>query len=141
VLETAPGRRVTTTTYATQTESVGFQIDVAEASSTIDAASAMCRQAADILDAYAQKGEVPNEKLRTRLRNNMSWAARHTYLAIDNLMSAHGSSSFADVNPLQRIWRDAGTASRHAAFNTRIAQELFGKSLLNQNPSNISFLV
>lgn len=141
VLEMAPTRRITTTTYAAQSESVGFQIDVADAASTIDAATVMCRQAADVLDEYALRGDLPDETLRTRLRDNMSWATRHAYRAIDQLASAHGASAFADASPLQRIWRDAGIASRHAAFNTRIAQELFGKSLLRQNPCAVSFLV
>jgi alkylation response protein AidB-like acyl-CoA dehydrogenase len=141
VLDTAPSRRITTTTYAAQTQSVGFQIEVADAASTIDAAVAVCRQAAEVLDECALKSELPDETLRTRLRDNMSWATRHAYRAIDQLASAHGASAFADASPLQRIWRDAGIASRHAAFNTRITQELFGKSLLGQNPSAVSFLV
>jgi 3-hydroxy-9,10-secoandrosta-1,3,5(10)-triene-9,17-dione monooxygenase len=141
VVELAPKRRITTTTYTSQAESVGFQVDVADAASTIDAATTMGRQAAQTLDEYAAKGAFPNETLRTRLRNNMSWAAMHSFRAVDQLMTAHGTSGFAEFSPLQRIWRDAGIASRHAAFNTRIAQELYGKSLLNQNPSDISFLV
>lgn len=141
VLESAPKRRITTTTYSSQSVSVGFQVDVAESASTIDAAIAICRDAADTLDDYAARGEFPNETLRTRLRTNMSWAVKHAFQAVDQLMTAHGASAFAEFSPLQRIWRDAGIGSRHAVFNTRIAQELYGKSMLHQNTSEVSFLV
>ncbi|MEW2503782.1 acyl-CoA dehydrogenase family protein [Amycolatopsis sp. NPDC047767] len=141
VLEKAPKRSITTTVYGSQSESVGFQIDVAEASSMIIAAREITRQAADILDDYAAKAELPPETVRTQLRVNLAWAARQAFLAVDLLMSAHGSSAFAEVNPLQRIWRDAGIASRHAAFFRRVTQELHGKALLEKNPSAISFLV
>lgn len=140
VLESAPKRRITTTTYASQSESVGFQIDVADSASTIDAALAMCRNAADVLDDYAIRDDFPDVALRTKLRNNMAWAVKRAFQAVDQLMSAHGASAFAEVSPLQRIWRDTGIASRHAAFNIRIAQELYGKAVLDQNPFAVSFL-
>jgi hypothetical protein len=43
---------------------------------------------------------------------------------------AHGSAGFADVSPLQRIWRDAAVASRHAVVLPPIGYELLGKALL-----------
>ncbi len=140
VLESAPKRRITTTTYPSQSVSVGFQVDVADSASTIDAALAMCRVAADTLDDYAARGEFPNLALRTRLRNNMAWAVKHAFQAVDQLMGAHGASGFADSSPLQRIWRDSGISSRHAVFGTRVAQELYGKAMLDQNPFEVTFL-
>ena len=50
--------------------------------------------------------------------------------AIDVLMTSHGASSFADFNPLQRIWRDCETASRHAVVGPDIAAEVYGRALL-----------
>jgi hypothetical protein len=50
--------------------------------------------------------------------------------AVDLLLNAQGASSFADSNPLQRIWRDLETASRHAILNPDISQEVYGKALL-----------
>jgi alkylation response protein AidB-like acyl-CoA dehydrogenase len=141
VVEWAPKKRITTTVFSSQSGSVGFQVDVAEATSTIQAAMAMCRNAADALDGYAARREFPNETARLGLRNNMAWAVKHAFQAVDLLMGAHGASAFAEFNPLQRIWRDAGIASRHAAFSTRVVQELYGKSVLDQDPSQISFLV
>ncbi|MFD9661460.1 hypothetical protein ACFWAY_07465 [Rhodococcus sp. NPDC059968] len=39
-------------------------------------------------------------------------------------------ASFAQVNPLQRIWRDLETSSRHAFVNVNINQEIYGRALL-----------
>jgi len=50
--------------------------------------------------------------------------------AIDVLMSAHGASSFAEFNPLQRIWRDSETAGRHAVLSPDISAEVYGCALL-----------
>jgi len=41
----------------------------------------------------------------------------------------HGSSAFADGHPLQRIWRDAGVAARHAGLVPAFGPEVYGKSL------------
>ena len=41
-----------------------------------------------------------------------------------------GASSFGESNPLQRIWRDAETGSRHAILNPEVATEIYGQSLL-----------
>jgi 3-hydroxy-9,10-secoandrosta-1,3,5(10)-triene-9,17-dione monooxygenase len=141
VVENAPKRRITTTNFASQSESVGIQIDVADSASTIDAALAMCRAEADTLDDFAARGDFPDAVQRTRSRNNMAWAVKHAFQAVDQLMSAHGSSAFADFNPLQRIWRDAGIASRHAVFYPRVAQEVYGKTMLDQDPFEVTFLV
>jgi alkylation response protein AidB-like acyl-CoA dehydrogenase len=46
------------------------------------------------------------------------------------LLFAHGSAGFADTSPLQRIWRDAAVASRHAVALPPIGYELYGKALL-----------
>jgi alkylation response protein AidB-like acyl-CoA dehydrogenase len=42
----------------------------------------------------------------------------------------HGAGSFAEFNPLQRVWRDLETCSRHAVVNPEISAELYGRALL-----------
>src|SRR5258708_17852603 len=46
------------------------------------------------------------------------------------LLTAHGSSSFNEANPLQRIWRDVNVAGRHAAFGMGIPHQIYGRALL-----------
>jgi alkylation response protein AidB-like acyl-CoA dehydrogenase len=50
--------------------------------------------------------------------------------AIRELVSAHGAASFAESNPLQRIWRDSEVASRHAVANPAINALVYGRALL-----------
>jgi len=38
---------------------------------------------------------------------------RHCRDGVDRLMSVQGASAFAESNPIQRVWRDIATASRH----------------------------
>jgi hypothetical protein len=48
---------------------------------------------------------------------------------------AHGAGSFAEVNPLQRIWRDSAVAARHAIVSPAINYEIYGKALLGVTES------
>ena len=50
--------------------------------------------------------------------------------AIDILLFAHGAGAFANVSPLQRIWRDSAVAARHAVTLPQISFETYGKALL-----------
>ena len=61
------------------------------------------------------------------------WAIDHILKAIDILLSAHGAGSFADANPLQRIWRDSSVAARHAVVLPVIGYEVYGKALLGRD--------
>ena len=41
---------------------------------------------------------------------------------------------------MQRIWRDANTASRHAVLNTEVGKEIYGKALIGAE-ENITPLI
>jgi hypothetical protein len=45
---------------------------------------------------------------------------------LELLVSVVGASSFATANPMQRIWRDLETASRHGSINPLLASEDLG---------------
>ncbi len=53
------------------------------------------------------------------------------------LLDAHGAGSFAESNELQRYWRDANTAARHAGIQATVGYEVYGKSMLGV-PERIS---
>ena len=67
---------------------------------------------------------------RARVRSDTGYAAECVTRAIDILLYAHGAASFADVSPLQRIWRDSATAARHAVVSPQVSYEAYGKALL-----------
>jgi 3-hydroxy-9,10-secoandrosta-1,3,5(10)-triene-9,17-dione monooxygenase len=141
VLEKAPKRSVATTTYASQVDFVPFQVDVAEAATKIRSARLLALDTADEVDDFAAQGRIPDPHRRMAWRMALTWASRQLWEAVDQLVTAHGTSSFAEVNPLQRIWRDQAVATRHAGFALRVNEELLGKTLLGVDPSQVARLV
>lgn len=66
------------------------------------------------------------------MRADTGWVVDHILRAINILLSAHGAASFAEVNPLQRIWRDSSVAARHAVVLPVVGYEIYGKALLGR---------
>jgi alkylation response protein AidB-like acyl-CoA dehydrogenase len=140
VIGKAPGRGITHTNFGRQSESTGFQILVAEAALKIDSARLHVQRAADDLDAYAAARRHPDVTARARVRADTALAAKYCREAVEQLMSAHGTSSLADSNRMQQIWRDVHVASRHAITEWQINLEVYGKALLGIEP-NITPLI
>jgi 3-hydroxy-9,10-secoandrosta-1,3,5(10)-triene-9,17-dione monooxygenase len=141
VREKAPQRSISATFYPDQSESVAFQMDLAEAANKIDTAGLLLHRLADVLDDHAKRGERIDLELRARNRVDGATASQLVKDAMDLLVSAHGTSAFADSNPLQRIFRDLNVASRHAGTGVRVPRELYGKAMLGKNPFEITFLL
>jgi alkylation response protein AidB-like acyl-CoA dehydrogenase len=130
VIGKAAKKPVSYTFFTTQAESVGFQLQVAEAARLIDTARLHAFRAADDIDQAAARGEYPDYLTRARIRSDTGYTAECITRAIDILLYAHGAGSFADVSPLQRIWRDSATAARHAVVSPQVSYEVYGKALL-----------
>ena len=60
--------------------------------------------------------------------------------AINILVSAHGAGSFAETNPLQRIWRDSAVAARNAVTLPMPNYEIYGKALLGRDDQITPFI-
>jgi hypothetical protein len=58
-------------------------------------------------------------------------AVTHCRDAVHRLLNIGGSSSFAVANPVQRIWRDLETASRHQILSPDLSGEIYGRALLD----------
>ncbi len=129
----AATKAVSYTFYVTQADSVAFQLQIAEAAMMIDTAHLHAYRAADDIDRAAASGEYPDVLLRTRVRADTGWVLDHITKAIDMLLFAHGAGSFAEVNPLQRIWRDSAVAARHAVTLPAVNYEVYGKALLGRD--------
>jgi 3-hydroxy-9,10-secoandrosta-1,3,5(10)-triene-9,17-dione monooxygenase len=133
-------RGITHTTFPTQAESAGFQIQIAEAAMKIDTAFLHARRAADDLDREAHANRLMDLTARARVRMDTALAAKYCREAVELLVAAHGTSSLADVNRMQRYWRDVHTASHHAITEWQINLEVYGKALLGIEP-NITHLI
>ena len=133
VLEKAPKRGISYSFYDRQIDSPSFQLAMAEAAETVDTAHLFGYRAAEVIDRAALEGRQLSYLERARLRMDVGKAVRSARDAIDTLISAHGAGSFAEVSPLQRIWRDSETASRHAVISPSISAEVYGRALLGIN--------
>ena len=130
VIEKAPQRAIAYTSFKKQSDSTAFQIQVAKAAMKVDTAHLHAYRAAEDIDGAALRGEVMPYLIKTRVRADTGYAADHACDAINMLMTAHGAGSFGDASPMQRIWRDANTAARHAIVLQPVGEELYGKALL-----------
>jgi 3-hydroxy-9,10-secoandrosta-1,3,5(10)-triene-9,17-dione monooxygenase len=134
VIEKAPNRPIASTRYTKQTDSVAVQLAVAEAAAKIDTARLHAMRAASDADATGARGKMPDMLIRTRIRMDNAWASQQCREAVQLLMTAYGTSAFAEASPLQRIWRDLGTASHHAIAAPNVCKEVYGKALLGVEP-------
>jgi alkylation response protein AidB-like acyl-CoA dehydrogenase len=130
VRQKASTRTIAYTFFEKQSASVAFQLQVAEAAMMIDTAHFHAYRAADDVDEAAARGVYPDMLTRARVRADTGYVVEKITQAIDKLLFAHGSAGFADASSLQRIWRDAAVASRHAVVLPPIGYELYGKALL-----------
>jgi alkylation response protein AidB-like acyl-CoA dehydrogenase len=133
VREKAAKKPISYTFYAAQADSVAFQLQLAQAAMMIDTAHLHAYRAADDIDTAAANSTFPDELTRTRVRADTGWVLEHITKAIDILLSAHGAASFADFNPLQRIWRDSSVGARHAVVLPAVCYETYGKALLGRD--------
>lgn len=130
VIAKAPKRAISYTSFERQTDSVAFQLEVAKAALLVDTAHLHAFRAAADIDAAARRGAKLDYVTRARVRADTAYTADTVRAAIDRLVSAHGASSFADSSAMQRIWRDANVAGRHAVVSPTVSYEVFGKGLL-----------
>jgi alkylation response protein AidB-like acyl-CoA dehydrogenase len=140
VIAKSRSRGITHTTFAVQTESAGFQMSVAEAAMKIDTAILHAQRAADDLDRAAAEARHPDLAARARVRIDTALVAKYCREAVELLVAAHGTSSLADANRLQRLWRDVHTASHHAITEWQVNLEVYGKALLGVEP-NVTHLI
>jgi Acyl-CoA dehydrogenase, C-terminal domain len=78
-------------------------------------------------------GQGPDTDEHRGLDRRRTGSDRHAF-------SAHGASSSAESEPLQRFWRDCEVASRHAVGHFEIDAQLYGQALLGV-PMDVSALV
>jgi alkylation response protein AidB-like acyl-CoA dehydrogenase len=140
VIAKAKARGITHTTFQRQADSTGFQMLVADAAMKIDTAFLHAGRAADDLDRAAAAQRHPELVERARVRMDTALAAKYAREAVELLVQAHGTSSLADHNPLQRMWRDVHVASHHAITEWQVNLEVYGRAMLGVEP-NITHLI
>jgi 3-hydroxy-9,10-secoandrosta-1,3,5(10)-triene-9,17-dione monooxygenase len=130
VIDKAPTKAMHDTFFSRQSESVGVQIQIAEAALELRTAQLHAYDIATTLDDAATNGQLVTYASRAEIRAQVGYVAQQVVHAISALVNVHGAGSFAESNRMQQYWRDANTAARHAALQTAVGYEIYGKSLL-----------
>ena len=135
VVERTQHKGIAYSFFERQSDSTAVQLQVAKAAMLLDTAELHARRAASTIDDAAAAGKQLNLITRARVRADTAWIAEAVLKAIDILLHVHGAGSFAEVNPLQRIWRDANTGGRHGVVSPAVSYEVYGKALVgNETP-------
>jgi 3-hydroxy-9,10-secoandrosta-1,3,5(10)-triene-9,17-dione monooxygenase len=130
VIEKAPTKAMNGTSVSRQSESVGVQIQIAQAALGLRTARLHACDIAAALDEAASQGQLVTYPSCAQIRAQLGYAAQQVLDAISVLVNVHGAGSFAESNRLQQYWRDANTAARHADLQPVVGYEVYGKSLL-----------
>lgn len=133
-------RNIPYTIYQREADSPAFQMQIADAALRIDSAHLHAYRIADDIDDFAARGRRMDLTTRARARARAGYIGKLVTESINTLISAYGAGAFADSNPLQRIWRDANTAARHALVLPPVCEEIYGKALLGLD-NNITPLI
>jgi 3-hydroxy-9,10-secoandrosta-1,3,5(10)-triene-9,17-dione monooxygenase len=130
VTEKADTKGIRYTFFERQSDSVGTQLQIADAALKLRTARLHVAEIAQVAQDAARARALPTGVERAAFRAQSSMAAQCVVAALTILVNVHGSATFAQKNPLQRIWRDVNTAARHAGLNSAIGAEIYGKALL-----------
>lgn len=122
-------KSVAYTVFTEARQSPAHQIALAEAACEVDQAYMLLGRACADIDGNAARHEMLDMLTRARIRMDAGAAARLCRQAINRLLSVNGAGSFAEVNPLQRIWRDSEVSSRHALVLPEMASLIYGRVL------------
>ncbi|WP_327098168.1 acyl-CoA dehydrogenase family protein [Nocardia vinacea] len=128
--EKLPAKPVAYTSFSQARQSATHHLAVAKAATNLHMAEMLLDRICLDIDQAAAEARRMDLENRARIRNDTGVVAELCTQAIDLLMSANGSGSFAEANVLSRIWRDSSIAARHAYVSTDIGREAYGRVLL-----------
>jgi alkylation response protein AidB-like acyl-CoA dehydrogenase len=136
-LQWLPDRKISYTTYESQSEAPLTHLQVSEASMKIDAAEFHAHRLASVVDAKcAQRSEWSIEE-RAKARADMGAVCKLVKDAVEILSSASGGSSIYSHVPMQRIWRDVQAINLHALMHPDTNSELYGRVLCGKEPNTL----
>jgi 3-hydroxy-9,10-secoandrosta-1,3,5(10)-triene-9,17-dione monooxygenase len=111
-------------------DSVALQLRLAEASAEVHAARALHRHDIHEMLDKAARGEPFTPIDRARYLRDKSFVVKLSVQAVTRLFEASGARAVFDAEPIQRLFRDAHTASHHAALGWDVVAELYGRLAL-----------
>lgn len=138
VIDRAAAKGISHTVFRTKSESVGVQLQVADAALKLRTASLHVHSVADTAMHHVSAGQPLTAVYQAQALAEVAHAVQHILDAVNLLATIHGSSSLADGNPMRRLVQDVGIGARHAAFNHTVHREVLGKALLGVDETILS---
>lgn len=130
----AAKRPVTYSKYQPQNTSGAFVQAIGAIRAKIDTAELFLQRATETIDAAARGTEPLPQAARARIRNDIGHATHSLAEALNDIAWLHGAATFADINPLGRLWRDVQTGVRHAMAASPLGYEIGGAGVLGIEP-------
>jgi 3-hydroxy-9,10-secoandrosta-1,3,5(10)-triene-9,17-dione monooxygenase len=121
-------KRISYSPYTDLRKSPAMQILLAEAASLTETSTTIIQRWCDEISEAARANQELPFMRRAQMRVDLGTAMKGCRDAIDKLLNVQGASAFANSNPLQRIWRDVGFATRHGLLSPEVPMELLSKA-------------
>ncbi|MGJ9423283.1 acyl-CoA dehydrogenase family protein [Aeromicrobium sp. CF3.5] len=130
-----PGRKITYTDYAEQSNAPLTHLQVAEATIKAEEATYHATRAADLVDSKNEAFETWTTEERARVRLEMGAACVRAKEAVDVCSTASGGSSIYRHVPIQRISRDVQALNLHGVMHPDTNYELYGRLMCGLDPN------
>lgn len=140
VVRSSAAKPIAYTSIEKRSDWVPFRLDIARAAQLLDTAELFAARAADDMDSIEAQGRPLDTLTRSRVRADIGWAVDHVTEAISLLLNAAGAGAFAEVNPIQRFWRDQAVVARHGYVSPPLAYEIYGTALLGLEETTATIL-
>jgi hypothetical protein len=130
-----PGRGITYTTYADQSQAPVTHLQLGEVAMLIESADAHARRANELVDRVS--GTALTIEQRARIRAHVGYATRLSREAVGILFEASGASAIQEHVPIQRFNRDIVSLANHAFLAAPAALELYGRIVCGLEPNTV----
>ena len=135
-LDRMPGRPITYTTYATQSQAPIRHHQAAEAALRIRAADALTFEVAEAVDRHAADGSDYEPGEHAQHWAQIAFATQLYSEAVETLRAASGASAIHRSSPMQRLARDAAALKVHAIMSPTSGMEFHGRVLCGLEPNS-----
>lgn len=136
-LQRLPERKISYTSYESQSEAPLTHHQVADASMKIDEAEFHAHRLTSVVDTKCAEGSAWTIEERARARADMGAVCKLAKDAVEILNTASGGSSIYSHVPIQRISRDVQAVNLHALMHPDTNSELYGRILCGQEPNTL----
>ncbi len=136
-MQRLPERKISYTSYTSQSEAPLTHLQVSDASMKIDEAEFHAHRLASVVDTKTAEGAEWTLEERAKARADMGAVCKLAKDAVEILNTASGGSSIYSDVPMQRISRDVQAVNLHALMHPDTNSELYGRILCGQGPNTL----